>query len=154
MSGDTEAKPDAGDDGHPEDVGDPIARVERLVAEGKIDPEAVRYAERLWAATLEDGFLLPNDEAGMILRRDLYLLIVDNRIRRKPDRIKRMIDGIFEIRTAKLGRRIALTRWTEENQSLIGYVILEEGNRIWTLHVVDAKKMRREQRKGIVLWKR
>jgi hypothetical protein len=136
------------------DDSDPIARIERLVAEGRIDQEAIIYAEQLWRTTLANGFLLPNGEPGVISRRDLYHLIVDSRIRRKPERIKCIVDGIFEIRTAKFGRRTALSEWSEENRSLVAYVILEEGNRIWTLHVVDAKRIRREQRKGIVLWKR
>lgn len=128
-------------------------RVERLVAEGKMTAEAVANAERVWRERLADGIDLPTGARAVIALSDLYHVIVDDRIRRKPERIEHMLLGVFEVRTTELERRIALTRWTEEEQILVGLIILEPDNRLRSLHVVDDKRIRREQNKGIVLWR-
>ena len=62
--------------------------------------------------------------------------------------------GIFEIRTARLVRRVGLSRWSEGSTELFGIVILDPGGDVRSLHVVDEKRIRRELRKGEVLWRR
>ena len=142
----------------PDDVAthreDSRQRIERLVAEGKMPREAVRIAERLWRTRLRRGIALPNGERAVVTRSDLYHLIVDDRIWRNPERIERILVSIFEIRTARSGRRKALSRWEESGRVLAGYAILSEGNRVWTMHVIDERKLRRELNKGDVLWRR
>jgi hypothetical protein len=78
-------------------------RIDRLVAEGKIPPEAVERAERLWSERLIHGVLMPNGETAIVQLSDLYHLIVDRRIWREPERFERMLAAVFEIRTARQG---------------------------------------------------
>ncbi len=115
---------------------------------------AVDHAKELWQERLRHGIVMPNNETAVIALDDLYHVIVDPRIWRHLERIELMLVEIFQIRSAKYGRRIALTRWEENNQQLVGYVILEAGNRLWSVHVVDEKRLRREERRGNLLWKR
>lgn len=129
-------------------------RIERLVREGKMPREAVNNAKLLWHGRLSQGITLPNGERLTITLGDLYHAIVDPMVWRKPERIESLLMGIFEIRTGKHGRRIAFSRWMEDEKDRVGYAILgEEGNLI-TLHVTDEKRLGREMRRGEVLWRR
>lgn len=127
------------------------ARIERLVTKGNITREAVVEAEALWKQRLQYGVLLPNGETARIMLDDLYHLIVDDRIWRKLYRIERILVGIFEIRTAD-NRRIAFSRWNEGDQSLIGYAILTPESRVWTMHLIDERGLRRLRRRGELIW--
>lgn len=129
-------------------------RIERLVAEGKMPQAAVDRAVQLWEKRLKKGIFAPNKEVIKIELDDLYHLIVDRRIWRHPERLEWMIRGIYEIRTAGEGRRLALTRWPEGEKIQVGYLILEADGRVRTAHVVDARKIGRFQRQGELLWRK
>lgn len=132
----------------------PAERIERLVAEGKMPREAVRAAEVLWYERLRHGVLMPNGEYAAISLDDLYHVIIDRRIWRKLWRIAYILAGVFEIRTAEQERRIGFSRWQEEGRMLVAYVILEADSHVWTMHVIDEKRLRKLLRQGDVLWKR
>lgn len=98
--------------------------------------------------------MLPSGERVTISERSFHHFIDDNRIRRNPDRIVRLLGGIFEIQTAELQRRRALSRWMEGAKELVGYAILTAESEVWTLHVSREQEIRRWQRRGIAIWKR
>ncbi|HKP54146.1 MAG TPA: hypothetical protein VJ183_16025 [Chloroflexia bacterium] len=133
---------------------EPKARIERLIGEGKITREAVDAAERLWVGRLRNGVVIPNGELIIITLRDLHHVLVDDRIWRKPERIEQALLGIFEIRPGRLGRRVALSRWMEDDKSLFGMILIEVDNTLRSLHLVDSRRLSREMRKGEALWKR
>ena len=62
-------------------------RIERLLAEGRITHEALEGAQELWRARLQGGIKMPNGETATVTLDDLYHLLVDPRIWRKPRRI-------------------------------------------------------------------
>ena len=128
------------------------ARVERLVAKGEMPQEAVSEAEDLWYQTLHAGVVMPNGETARVTLNDLYHIIVDSRIWRRPDRIERLLRGVFEIHEADFGRRRALSRWQEDERELFGYAILELDGGVRTMHVITERELRRQQRKGERLW--
>ncbi len=130
----------------------PMARISRLVSEGRIAPDAVAGAEQLWRERVASGVLMPNGEIARVELLDLYHLIVDDRIRRKPERIERLLRGVFEIREAQHGRRRALSRWHEGESPLLGYAILEPDGRVRTMHLIGDRELRRSRRKERLLW--
>jgi hypothetical protein len=113
---------------------------------------AVTAAEELWRQRLVPGVRMPNGELALIELSDLYHLLVDPRIWRRPERIERLLLGIFEIRAADLGRRQALSSWEEDERVLSGYAILLHDGRVWAAHVIDERRRQRMRRKGQVLW--
>jgi hypothetical protein len=115
--------------------------------------ETVATAEHFWRAHLQNGVLLPNGERAVITLDDLYHVIVDERIARKPERIERILRSIFEIRSADLGRRAAFSSWAEDGKSFVAAIILEANGRLRTLHVVDERRLRRAMHKGELLWR-
>ena len=130
----------------------PAERIRRLVAEGRMTLSSVRQAEAFWRERLQEGVAMPDGERATVALDDLYHLIVDTRIGRKPWRIERVLSGIFEIHTAEYGRRIGFSRWQEDSKELLAYVILQSDNRVRTIHIVNARRMRREMRKGTLIW--
>jgi hypothetical protein len=125
------------------------------VAEGQMPRDAVEQAERLWQERLRHGVTMPNGEQVWITLDDLYHVIVDSRIWRHPERIERAIAHVFEIRRSHSGRRQAFSEWAEGASILLASLILEPGNRLWSLHLIDARRMQRYTRRGgQVLWKR
>jgi hypothetical protein len=131
----------------------PKERVERLIEQAKMSREAVTTAERFWRTRLRDGVLLPNGERAVITLDDLYHVMVDQRVGRKPQRIEQMLRSIFEIRSTDRGRRVAFSRWAEDGKSLVGVIILEANGRLRTLHVVEERRLRRAMQKGDLLWR-
>jgi hypothetical protein len=129
-------------------------RIERLVREGKMPRAAVEEAERLWREQLSGGVRLPNGETAVVTLGDLYHLIVDFRVWRKPWRIERALVGVFELRTAEQGRRVGLNQWDEDGRLQGGVVVLDPDMRVRSLHLVDDRRMRKFQRRGDLLWKR
>ncbi|HEY7065600.1 MAG TPA: hypothetical protein VII06_29265 [Chloroflexota bacterium] len=127
-------------------------RIARLVAEGRMPHAAVMAAEELWRTRLVHGVTMPNGELARIELSDLHHLIVDERIWRQPERIERILIGIFEIREAEFGRRRALSNWQEGEQVLRGYAILLPEGRVWAAHVVDERRLQRMRRKERLLW--
>jgi hypothetical protein len=117
----------------------PEARIERLLQQGKITAEAVQAAKVLWQDRLQYGVRLPDGEMAIIALHDLLHVIVDNRIWRKLWRIELLLRGIFEIRTSVQGRRTCFSTWQENGTTLLGYVILEQNNRVRAMHLVDGK---------------
>lgn len=132
---------------------EPGARIERLIGEGKITREAVEAAEKLWEERLRYGITMPNGETAIITLNDLYHVIVDDRIWRKVYRIERLLLGVFEIRTARLGRRVALSQWEEAGKVLFGRAILDVDSSVRSMHLIDARKLRRERAVGDLLWR-
>ncbi|MBX6770872.1 MAG: hypothetical protein IRY83_04050 [Chloroflexi bacterium] len=129
----------------------PRERIERLIREGKMTREAVDRAEYLWHERWQRGIQMPNGEVVSISLDDLYHLLVDNRIWRKPERIERILHGVYELRATREGRRRALSRWDEEGQSLVGYAIISGDSHAWTMHIIaerDLRKYRDEE----LLW--
>ncbi len=129
----------------------PRERIERLIREGKMTREAVDRAEYLWYERWQRGIQMPNGEVVSISLDDLYHLLVDNRIWRKPERIERILQGVYELRATREGRRRALSRWDEEGRSLVGYAIISGDSHAWTMHIIaerDLRKYRDEE----LLW--
>jgi hypothetical protein len=129
-------------------------RIERLIREGKLTAGAVANAEAVWHARLREGTIIPNGERITVTLSDLYHVIVDPRISRKPERVERALLGIFEIRTTRYDRREALTSWEEDGKALSGIAILDTNNTLRSLHIVDDRRLRRVMRKEGLLWKR
>jgi hypothetical protein len=129
-------------------------RIERLIAKGRMNEDAVQHTLQLWHQRWREGIQMPNGERALVTLDDLYRLLVDPRIWRHPQRIEHVLTGIFELRTALHGRRKGLSRWEEGPQTLVGYVILDMDNRVRTMHVLDERTLRREMRKGELLWRR
>lgn len=63
-------------------------RVERLIAEGRLARDTVREAERIWMERLQHGVRMPNDVLVRIALGDLYHVIIDGRVARRPERIE------------------------------------------------------------------
>jgi len=129
----------------------PRARIDRLVAEGSMPPEALIAAEALWEKRLRDGIRIPNGETAQVTLNDLYHLIVDDRIWRKPERIELLLRGVYEVRQAKLGRRRVLSRWQEGQREQRGFAIMDVNGRVWTMHLINERDLRRYSREE-VLW--
>ena len=94
--------------------------MDRLVTIGNIPLDAVIYAEGVWLERWQDNMVLPNGEVATVTLSDLYHLIVDSRIWRKPERIEYSLKGIFEMRSAEQDRRVALSQWDEEDETILG----------------------------------
>ena len=80
------------------------------------------------------------------------MLVREPRIRRKPERIERLLSSVFEVCTAHSGRRAALGEWQEGASMIYGYAILEADSSLRTAHIGDAKKLRKLARQGDLLW--
>ncbi|MDA8187278.1 MAG: hypothetical protein M0T85_03950 [Dehalococcoidales bacterium] len=128
-------------------------RIERLIVDGKKSREDVAKAIRFWRQGLQSDVRLPSGDAAQITLDDLYHLMVDDRILRKPERILQIVQGTFEIRQAKGERRRVPSSWVEEGHSLYGFAIIEPDGRIRTMHIVGYNDLRK-YRKETVLWAR
>lgn len=135
------------------DKDDPIAVIEERIARGKSAPLLVVQARRLWRQTWLGGIAMPNGERVFVSERDLHHLLLEDRVLRKPERIERLLRGIYEIRTTHSNRSVGLSQWSEGARTIDGYAILEEGH-LWTAHIVDRRKLRKLARQGDLLWNR
>ncbi len=131
----------------------PITLIERRIIAGLIDHDLVEAARAYWRQHLRDAVLMSNGERASVSYRDLHHVLRDNRILRKPYRIERVLAGVFEIRTADVGRWMGLSRW-EEEEPRCGYVILEPNFQVWTMHIIDERALRKKARRGELLWRR
>jgi hypothetical protein len=132
----------------------PRERIERLVAEGRLPGAALANAEALWEERLRGGVQLPNGEVVRVTRDDLYHVLVDDRIWRHPERIELALTHVFEIRQARGGRRLAFSQWMEEDQDCLAAIVLQ-GDRLWSMHLVDRRRIQRYIRRGgDMIWKR
>jgi hypothetical protein len=95
---------------------------------------------------------MPNGETARIQLSDLYHLIVDQRIWRKPERIERILAGVIAIHEGDRGRRQAFSRWEEADVVLLGYAILEPDGRVRTMHLIDERRFERRRRRARLLW--
>ncbi|MGH2558758.1 MAG: hypothetical protein ACRDJH_06820 [Thermomicrobiales bacterium] len=136
------------------DSSDPIARIEQKMASGEVSREEIERARALWRARLHDGVIMPHGERIMISARDLHHVLEDSRIRRKPERIERLLGGVFDIRTARSGRRMGLSEWVEGGEAVRGYVIVDDESHVRTMHLLDARGLRKKARRGERLWRR
>ena len=126
--------------------------IERLVATGEIPLAAVDRAEQLWRERLQHGVSTPSGETMTLALTDLYHLLRDDRIWRKPERNELLLSNVFEIRSVQLDRRRALGRWQEGNHTITGYAILSSESHLVTLHLVSESEMGRLRRQGNQLW--
>ncbi|MBI4319413.1 MAG: hypothetical protein HY675_13070 [Chloroflexi bacterium] len=132
----------------------PKDRITRLVSERRITREAVEQAEAFWRDRLRHGVRMPKREMVHVTLDDLYHVIVDPRIWRHPYRIEVAIANIFEIRVARQERRLALSRWREDDQQRLAAVILGSDNTLKAIHLIDEVRLRRyTKQEGDVLWK-
>jgi len=132
----------------------PRERVERLLAEGKMPRASVQRAERLWREQLRSGVSMPNGELVWITLDDLYHVIVDDRIWRHPERIKAALTHVFEIRASHSSRRQAFSRWSEGETTQLAALVLTADSRLWSIHLIDEKRLRRYNRQGgELLWR-
>lgn len=125
-------------------------RIERLVAEGRKSASDVQRAIEVWQKSLHTGVTLPNGAVARITLDDLYHLMVDDRILRKPDRIERVLRNIYELRRAMEGRQRALSTWQEDGRQLFGFAIIEPDYRIRTLHIIDRRDLRKYRNEAVV----
>lgn len=142
---------------HERDADDPLspfAHIERLISEGRISRDVVQSADRYWHEHLQESIVLPNGEHVMVTRRSFYHLIADGRIARKPWRVAMILRNVFAIHAAKWGRREAFSRWREEEQTLVGYAILDPDGGVRTIHIVTPTEQRRKMKQGERLWRR
>lgn len=84
----------------PGSVEAPRQMVERLLRNGELSQEQFTMIERLWHEELRHGVTRPNDEIVRIELDDLYHVMADQRLRRKPDRVCHLLHAVFEIRQA------------------------------------------------------
>lgn len=97
---------------------------------------------------------MPNGERVMISERDLHHAVLDTRVLRKPERIRRLLENVFELRTAHSGRRMALSQWLEGEVTVYGYAIIDADRHLSTMHVINARGIRKKARRGEQLWRR
>lgn len=131
----------------------PRERIERLVAEGRKARADLERALLFWRQRLQTGILLPTGEMVQITLDDLYHLLVDDRILRKPERIELMLLGIFAIRQARRSRRRLLSSWQEGERRVFGFAILDPDSRVRTMHVIDERDLRKYAKEPM-LWSR
>jgi hypothetical protein len=125
------------------------------VAEGKLPRSAVDRAEAVWQSQLRVGLRLPNGELVRVTLDDLYHVMVDPRIWRKPERIAQAVQSVFEIRSAPGGRRLSLSRWPEADGERIAALIIDRHGALRMLHLIDERRLRRYIRRGgDVSWRR
>lgn len=132
---------------------DPIVLIESKVAAGEIDQDQVARARELWRLELQDGLVMPNGERVLITERDLYHVLSDIRVRRRPERIALLLANVLELRTAQFDRRLALSHWREEGTPMYGFAILDPDSHLRTLHLIDARSLRKKSRRGDRLWR-
>lgn len=131
----------------------PKRRIERLVDAGEITRDAVACAERAWRDELRSGVTLPDGRSVQIALDDVYHVIVDKRIARRPERIFAALLGVFEIRRADLGRLLCLSRWQEGLTEVFGSVIISDEGSLRSFHLIDQRRVRRYQRRySEVIW--
>lgn len=133
---------------------DPIVIIERKIASGEVDRDQVARARALWGRELRDGVVMPNGERVTITERSLYHVLSDERLRRRPERIAQLLAGVFELRTANFGRRRGLSEWYENEALRYGFAILDSDGHLRTMHLIDARTMRKKSRQGERLWRR
>jgi hypothetical protein len=132
----------------------PRERIERLIATGRIDKVSVDHALMLWRQEWQTPIPLAHGEHVFISLDDLYHAIADPRVLRRPERIERALRGLFELRTTTPPeRRVGLSRWEEGPVVLCAIFILDPHGGLRAIHFVDERRIRREQRKGDLLWK-
>jgi len=129
----------------------PRQRIERLVAEGKKSRQAVERAEQVWRERLQQAISIPGGQNALVLLDDLYHIIIDDRLLRRPERIEHLIRGAFEIHATRHGRRRVLGAWREEGRRIVGFAIIDEDGRVRSMHVIDERDLRKYQREQM-LW--
>lgn len=142
---------------HEPDVDDPLSpftHIERLIGAGRIGRDVVQSADRYWHDHLQETIALPNGERVVVTHRSFYHLIADGRIARKPWRVAMILRNVFAIHAARFDRREAFSRWREDEQTLVGYAILDPDGGVRAIHIVTPTEQRRKMREGDVLWRR
>ena len=128
-------------------------QVSHLLREGKLSAEQLRRIEQVWHERLSSGVRMPNGELVQVSLDDVYHVLVDGRIRRKPERNERLLASVFEIRQARGDRRRVLSRWEEEGGNLVaGFAILLPDGHMWTMHVTTERSLEPYRSKEQLLW--
>lgn len=126
--------------------------MQRLLRAGELTTDQLARAEQSWRDRLRHGVVMPNGETVRIELTDVYHVLNDGRIRRRPERIERLLSSVFEIRQARGDRRRALGQWEEEGQPVFGFAIIESDSRLRTMRVTIAKSLVPYQRRELLLW--
>jgi len=127
--------------------------IERRVRSGSISAEEVDHARAVWRTSgLSDGTIAPFGQRVIVNESDLEHIVLDSRVRRKPERILAVIKHVVELRTAKFGRRMGLSQWDEDGRAMYGFVILEPDGRTRTLKIIDERGFRKLARRGTRIW--
>lgn len=130
-------------------------RLDALVARGEIPGEEVQRARAYREAHLSHGIDLPTGARATLSAWDCdHILRVDPRIRRKPDRLRNVLEHVFELRQTYNNRVRGLSRWQEGDQEVYGFVILGPEHQIITMHLIRRSELSRLSRQGIQLWPR
>jgi hypothetical protein len=136
------------------EAGNPRQIIEQKIAAGIVDGSLVELGREYWQTTLANGVPMPNGERAIVTDSDLHHLLNDPRILRVPERIRSILVGVFEIRTAQYGRRRGLSWWDEHGVAQYGYVILEGDGRVRTMHLTTQRKLEKMANQGERLWVR
>jgi hypothetical protein len=126
-------------------------RIERLVREGRKSEHDVQRVLTIWRNHLQSDIAMPDGRAARVSLDDLYHLMVDDRILRKPERITLILRGVFELRRARHERIRALSTWEEDGRQFYGFAIIEVDQSVRTMHVIDRRDLRK-YRNEAVLW--
>lgn len=132
----------------------PRKELERRVAEGRIAQSAVDLAYAVWDEQLRRGVVMSNGETVFVSEDDLDHVLLVDRIRRKPERVRRLLENVFELRSTHSGRRLGLCQWKENGETLYGFAIIDASGHLRTAQVVDARTVRKKARQGTLLWRR
>lgn len=143
-----------GNEGVAGDPLSPFAHIERLIGAGRLSGDVVQSADRYWHEHLQEMIALPNGERVVVTRRSFYHLIADGRIARKPWRMAIILRNVFAIHAARFGRREAFSEWREDEQTLVGYAILDPDGGVRAIHIVTPTEQRRKMKQGEQLWRR
>ncbi len=131
----------------------PKQRVERLVREGKMPREAVIKAEAFWETDLRKPLLDPRGVNVTVTLNDVYHVIVDPRIWRHPERIKKILNFVVEIVESKTpGFEVLISEWGENGKTIYAYAVIALNKTLKVAHVVDKKKIRQLKKGAKVLW--
>ncbi len=115
--------------------------------------EAVATAKSFWESRLQEPVVDPRGIEVIVTMDDLYHLIVDPRIWRRPERIEKILTSVVEVVESKIpGFEILISEWEEDGKKTYTYAVLSLDKTVKTAHVVDEKKIRQLKRGAKVLW--
>jgi len=113
--------------------------VEALVARGVLSRVEVARVVRFWHARLRGRKIgLPGGGRAFVTENQMYHVVIrDPRLRARPERMERLLQGAYEARAAQAGQVLLESRWRERGHTRFGYAVLERGGMVITMHYVD-----------------